>query len=135
MNIKKINSVNINATTDNEEEVTLQFDIKNNFEMHFTPHQYPLDGICIPDQTSLSYDYCKEKIATLKFNFAAYKMTIIDPHEDEEQLDKVMLSKIASKVASKMAGVKCPPDYNSGFCYPDFDCHSCWIGWLEEVTT
>ena len=121
MNIKKINSININATTDNEEEVSLQFDIKN--------------GTCIPDQTSLSFDYGTEQIATLKFNFAAYEIKIIDLLEDEEQLDKVVLSKIASKVASKMAGVKCPPDYNSGFCYPDFDCHSCWIGWLEEVAT
>lgn len=27
---------------------------------------------------------------------------------------------------------KCPPDYNPGFCYPDYDCKMCWESWLKE---
>ena len=27
---------------------------------------------------------------------------------------------------------KCPPDYNPGFCYPDYDCNACRKEWLKE---
>lgn len=42
------------------------------------------------------------------------------------------LLKLGYETDSNPKRKKCPPDYNPGFCYPDYDCDACWKGWLKE---
>ena len=54
-----------------------------------------------------------------------------------EEVEKGAKAFLADEEADKFKELcgeqgRCPPDYNSGFCYENADCSACWEQWRNE---